>query len=696
MNFFLIWILIGEVNLLLTREKREELTNLLVQKIDSVNFELYDSYLGDNIKYDILKINNLIEQYGFPKEYNYFEDTGKTPKIKNQGSCGSCWAFASTTALSYRYYKIGIDIDFSPQEMVSCYTKSCKGNNMIDSHLDLVKNGTVTEECLPYSSVKGEVEECPTSCKDGSDIKKRYYAKNTYLVDSSKNYYDIVTLIMDQLINFGPVVTQTLTYYDFLSYFVNKNCINEVYTYDGFSEYSGDHAMVIVGYGFLNNKYYWLIQNSWGTGCDNGLIKIEFGQVNVERVSFSEPYIEDENALQKRIDLTLHFSNVYCDLNISTTSSLDDWRTPLSLIFEDSQGKNVENYLRYICGVNSLFNDYKILSCYYDSNTLKFVNGEYKLKDYNSLGKENIFYVNDLMKTIKIHGLYAIKTIANYPLYISEIGSRIIFQIEYKGLNNLLPKFNFFYEKKYRPLNCNIYKDYYINKTANTNLIYCDFSETEFNYFNLFSNERIVYEYKCGNFYSDIIVTKLDKEKYPVFRIKKFLIPSNNLINNNISDITTRIIADVEGSISSFRSTINSFKILTNIEKDNINITTQMKCIFKSPNEIINNFTINCTIFQNQYNEKNNYYILPFYYIEEGISPFEILLNNSIKSSVIPLPAPDDNDNDEDDNLSYRIIIITPVVLVIILIIIIIVIRRHLKKKNSNITVELINKDILE
>ena len=128
--------------------------NTLIKNINLINPELYASYLGANIKYDIIEINNLIKKYGFPKDYNYFKDTGKTPKIKNQGTCGCCWAISATTALSYRYYKIGIDIDFSLQELVSCYKKSCDGNNMIDTHLHLVKNRTVTEECLSFSSLK--------------------------------------------------------------------------------------------------------------------------------------------------------------------------------------------------------------------------------------------------------------------------------------------------------------------------------------------------------------------------------------------------------------------------------------------------------------------------------------------------------------------------------------------------------------
>ena len=127
-------------------------------------------------------------------------------------------------------------------------------------------------------------------------------------------------------------------------------------------------------------------------------------------------------------------------------------------------------------------------------------------------------------------------------------------------------------------------------------MICCDFREKEFNHLKLFSTETIVYSNKCGYFYSDILFSKIDKTKYPVFRIKNFLVSSNDLVINFIRII---IIADIEGTISKFKNTTNSFEILTNIEKENINISTQMQCKFESPNRIKNNFIINCTILQN-------------------------------------------------------------------------------------------------
>ena len=183
-------------------------------------------------------------------------------------------AFSSTTALAYRYHKLGIDVSLSPQYLLSCYLNDCNvGDYIINAQFALVTYGTVTEECFPYTSDDGEViDECPTKCKNDDEL-KLYYAKNAYSTQLdyyNGDYYDIVTIIMDQLINYGPVVSDIDCYDDFSDLYFSDNC-TEIYKYDGYSNYTGGHAIVIAGYGYEDSKFYWIIQNSWGTQfCGNG------------------------------------------------------------------------------------------------------------------------------------------------------------------------------------------------------------------------------------------------------------------------------------------------------------------------------------------------------------------------------------------------------------------------------------------
>ena len=305
-------LLISEIKLQLTSEEKEKLYQKVTKRIGFSKFKgkykpLNSVYTRSEITYEPNKIKEIIDKNNYPQSYNFIDEEKPDVHIKDQESCGACWAFASTTALSYRFHKKGIKVNLSPQYSVSCYLRDCfTGDYLINSQFNLVKNGTVTEECLPYSSAKGTIiEECPKQCKDGSDF-QLFYSKNSYsTVDDydQENYYDIVTVIMDQLINYGPVVASIDCYSDFQSLKGGESCFQKIYNYDGMSQSLGGHAIVIVGYGYESSKYYWIIQNSWGESfCNGGFAKVEFAQIGIEKVGFSEPYIPD-NSTEKEISL---------------------------------------------------------------------------------------------------------------------------------------------------------------------------------------------------------------------------------------------------------------------------------------------------------------------------------------------------------------------------------------------------------
>ena len=93
--------------------------------------------------------------------------------MKDQKNCGCCWSHSSTSALAYRFKLKGLNLDLSPQDALSCYLRDCDyGNYLIDPQLNLIKNGTVTEQCLTFSSGGGQITaECPKeTCQDGSKV----------------------------------------------------------------------------------------------------------------------------------------------------------------------------------------------------------------------------------------------------------------------------------------------------------------------------------------------------------------------------------------------------------------------------------------------------------------------------------------------------------------------------------------------
>ena len=183
-----------------------------------------DYTFQDSIPYSKDKIKELFQKYNFPDSYSFFEDTFAHPKIKQQGYCGNCWAFASTTSLAYRYFKQAVGVDLSPQHEMSCYIPDCDiGNENIDSQLSLIKNGTLTEECFPYTSGDKVIPPCPTTCKDPKVEYKLYNASNAYFVDINvNNFYEVTAITIDQLLTKGPLVMSMEVYADLRTFVSEK------------------------------------------------------------------------------------------------------------------------------------------------------------------------------------------------------------------------------------------------------------------------------------------------------------------------------------------------------------------------------------------------------------------------------------------------------------------------------------------
>lgn len=615
--------------------------------IEASNDDIFETYL-EAIPYNKTKIAEIIKEYDFPESYNFLNETNATINVKNQESCGCCWAMSSTSALAYRYHLKGIEVDLSPQHELSCYIRNCPhGNTMIDSQLSLVKNGTITEECLPFSSEKEEIEECPNTCKDPNIEYKKYYAKNAYnIVMNQNNIYEVTSMIIDQLLTNGPVVTIIDVYTDFKNLSGDDNCTNNVYSYDGVSKYEGGHALTLVGYGFLNDKYYWLTQNSWGNkSCNDGFIKIEFGQVGIGSFAFSEPYIEEEEEETEVMNVKFAEFDNYCGLRVTSDNNLSNWKSQLNIIFNHSNGLKEFDY---ICGVNKLFNENKSIHCYYEFQNKESYKGVYEYQTFLSIGKGNNFTLDDEFKKLKFtyYGKDTINPLSkeiegtNNYYFVSEEGSRITFIFEAAGIDhrmtNIIPNKNHI-----KPLSdCGM-------SPFNTNngqkiISYCDIDKEELNYFDDYSKETensIFMQQYCGVYLpQNIIIYKLDKSKYPVFRIKHFFASYNYK-----SFISTLLLADVEGSISGFGENKNSFLIFVQIETNYHNYSNIITCYTGNPEKIGENYAITCSLEFTTEEQINNIYLHPYSGILHFDYPFEIIIDDIIKSEAFipPTPTPD-------------------------------------------------------
>ena len=198
--------------------------------------------------------------------------------IRDQGHCGSCWAFAATETLSDRFCiasKKAIDVILSPQWLVSCDNLSlgCNGGFIYQSWTFMENTGVVTDACAPYASYDGTSVKCSElkkGCKDGSEMKK-YHAKK----GSSVNLKN-PTSIQNNLMQYGPVDAGFKVYEDFMYY------TGGIYTHKSGSLLGG-HAIKIVGWGEENGVKYWIVANSWGTSWgENGFFRIAFGECGID------------------------------------------------------------------------------------------------------------------------------------------------------------------------------------------------------------------------------------------------------------------------------------------------------------------------------------------------------------------------------------------------------------------------------
>jgi C1A family cysteine protease len=211
---------------------------------------------------------------GAPPSFDWRSSGGNfvTP-VRNQGSCGSCWAFATAAALESSVLRSantpGVDLDLSEQVLVSCGTSggidagSCAGGVIQYASNYIRDTGLPLESCYPYAATNGT---CGSACGTYNTATYRI-ASWAHVTTTSPT----VSAIRDALASYGPLVTTMDVYTDFYSY------SGGVYTYTTGS-LEGGHAVLIVGYS--DPGQYFIVKNSWGTGWgESGYFKIAYSEL---------------------------------------------------------------------------------------------------------------------------------------------------------------------------------------------------------------------------------------------------------------------------------------------------------------------------------------------------------------------------------------------------------------------------------
>lgn len=212
-------------------------------------------------------------------------------EIRDQGACGSCWAFGAVEAMSDRFcIHSNLQIHVSAEDLLTCCDScgfGCDGGFPSAAWSSWVSDGLVTggqynsnEGCEPYTiascdhHVNGTkapcghsqpTPDCSTTCESNYKIP---YAQDKHMGKSSYSVNSDPAQIQTEIFTNGPVEAAFTVYADFLSYKTG------VYQYKSGVELGG-HAVRILGWGEENGTPYWLVANSWnGDWGDKGFFKI--------------------------------------------------------------------------------------------------------------------------------------------------------------------------------------------------------------------------------------------------------------------------------------------------------------------------------------------------------------------------------------------------------------------------------------
>jgi len=178
--------------------------------------------------------------------------------IRDQGQCGSCWAFGAVESFEDRACILTqgqTNTVFSEQTMVSCDKTDygCNGGYLQNAWKFLENTGVTTEKCQPYVSGSGQEPACSKTCKDSSTIKYYQVKKGTSKTVSS------VSQMQTAIMTDGPLEASFSVYQDFFSY------KSGVYKHKS-GGLAGGHAIKVLGWGNdSTGGAYWICANSWGT-----------------------------------------------------------------------------------------------------------------------------------------------------------------------------------------------------------------------------------------------------------------------------------------------------------------------------------------------------------------------------------------------------------------------------------------------
>jgi cathepsin F len=201
-------------------------------------------------------------KFGEAPESHDWRQKGVVSKVKDQGMCGSCWAFSAIGNIESRY-AIGKNtlMEFSEQQLVDCdiggEDQGCNGGLMDQAFNYLQKVGVMGEDDYSYKGSDGKCQ------YDATKVRAKVTGQSAAPTDEAQ----IKQLLFENgpyaiAINATPLQFYFWGIFDpYFDFICNPQELN--------------HGVLLVGYGVDRGYPYWIVKNSWGTSWgESGYFRI--------------------------------------------------------------------------------------------------------------------------------------------------------------------------------------------------------------------------------------------------------------------------------------------------------------------------------------------------------------------------------------------------------------------------------------